>query len=59
MGLLVEIFYISLVDYKYDFMCKVFFGPKIVYFLGFRPFPKIVMNYGLRPKATHIVKILD
>ena len=36
--LLVELFYISLVDYMYDWMCKVFFGKIFAYFLGFKPF---------------------
>ena len=33
-GLLVKIFYFTLVDYMYDLMCKVFSGPKFAYFLG-------------------------
>merc|ERR1712127_825662 len=41
-GLLVEIFYIPLVDYMYDLMCNVFVGPKVAYFLGLRPFQKNV-----------------
>ena len=37
-GLLVELFKIPLVDYMYDWMCKVFVGKKFAYFLGMKPF---------------------
>ena len=36
--LLVEIFYIPLVDFMYDLTCKVFFGPKFAHFFGLRSF---------------------
>ena len=39
---LMELFYIPLVDYMYEFMFNLFFCPKIVTFLGLKPFEKIV-----------------
>ena len=45
-NMLAEIFDIPLVDFMYDLMCTVFFGPKFAYFLGLRPFKKNVTNYG-------------
>ena len=47
-GLLLELFYLPLVDYMYVLMCKAFVWPTICIILGFGTIYKNVTKHGQR-----------